>query len=90
MGWACRTRAATPAVCGVAIEVPDIRVLPLPEPASTDGTATPGAARSGFWAESSRRGPPELKPATLPRVADSVSTAVTASALSAVAGVAAR
>src|SRR3954468_6064436 len=59
-GWACRTRAAEPEVSGAAIDVPDIRVLPVPVPTSTEGTETPGAATSGFGALSRRRGPLEL------------------------------
>ena len=64
VGCACRTRAATPAVCGDAIDVPDMRIEPVPVPTSTDGMDTPGAATSGFCALSPRRGPLELKSAT--------------------------
>ena len=64
VGCACRTRAATPAVCGEAIDVPEMRVEPVPVPTATDGMDTPGAATSGFWALSPLRGPLELKSAT--------------------------
>src|SRR6266545_8302300 len=63
-GCACFTSAATPATCGVAIDVPDSNNPWLPVPTAAEKTATPGAVTLGFSAESTCRGPPELKLAT--------------------------
>src|SRR6266540_3190251 len=62
-GWACDTSAATPAVCGAAIEVPDSRVPCVPLPIAVDFTLTPGAMTSGFTALSTLRGPPDVNDA---------------------------
>jgi hypothetical protein len=43
VGCAWRVRAATPATCGEAIEVPEIVAGPLPVPTPVDTIATPGA-----------------------------------------------
>ncbi len=63
-GCASLTRAATPAVAGEDIDVPE---RPLPwstvEP-SAEKTPTPGAATSGLTRLSNRRGPPEVNGAT--------------------------
>ncbi len=47
-GWACLTRAAMPATCGVAIEVPDLMLAPTRRPDATDAMPVPGAATSGL------------------------------------------
>ena len=53
-----------PAVCGVAIDVPE-RMRPcVPVPTDADSRLTPGAAMSGLGALS-LRGPAELKSAVL-------------------------
>ncbi len=63
-GLAAWTRAATPAMCGEAIEVPE-RVVPLlPLPTRVDTIELPGAVTSGFAALSPLRGPPELNVAS--------------------------
>ena len=64
-GCACLTRAATPAVIGVAIEVPDSTSPPVPVPMPAEVTLTPGAITSGLGAESGLRGPPEEKEAVV-------------------------
>src|SRR6185437_5459954 len=64
LGCACSASAARPAVCGAAIDVPDMRVPWLPLPTSVDRMLTPGAATSGLSSESIRRGPDEEKLAT--------------------------
>ncbi len=55
------TRAATPATCGVAIDVPESTrtSLPVPMPAAT--MLTPGAVTSGLRALSPKRGPQDEK-----------------------------
>ena len=63
-GWAWRTSAATPAVAGVAMDVPEMVVPASPPPTRVEMTETPGAATSGLTAELPLRGPPELKPAS--------------------------
>src|SRR3954469_5133767 len=62
-GWAWRTSATAPAVCGVAIDVPDSATESVPLPISVDTMPTPGAPMSGLSAESLMRGPPELNAA---------------------------
>src|ERR1700704_6608244 len=63
VGWACTTRAATPVVCGAAIEVP-LRVwASVPLPTNAEEIETPGAETSGLRWLSPSRGPPELKSA---------------------------
>ncbi len=42
------TRAAMPAVSGVAIDVPDSTTTPLPDPIFADATVSPGAVTSGL------------------------------------------
>src|SRR4051812_48748263 len=58
-GCACSTRAATPEMCGVAIEVPLRVSASLPLPTSVDTMATPGAVMSGLSLASGVRGPVE-------------------------------
>ena len=60
-GCACSARAALPATCGVAIEVPDTKTPPLPLPIAVEETLTPGALTSGFRWPSPVRAPAELK-----------------------------
>src|ERR1700756_485476 len=60
---ACTASAATPATCGVAMEVPDSYVPPVLVPMLVENTFTPGADKLGFRAPSRLRGPPELKEA---------------------------
>ena len=62
-GWAWRTRAATPAVYGEAIEVPPNEVPAVPLPTRAETMATPGAATSGLRALSTWRGPMDVKSA---------------------------
>ena len=50
-----------PAVCGVAIDVPDSKTAPVPVPIPTEAMLTPGAVTSGLSALSPVRGPYELK-----------------------------
>ena len=50
-----------PAVCGDAIDVPEMRTPSTPVPTPADKMATPGAMTSGFGASSPRRGPKLLK-----------------------------
>ena len=61
VGCACRVRAATPATCGEAIEVPEIVAGPLPVPTPVETVATPGAEMFGFRPLSPLRGPPDVK-----------------------------
>ena len=58
---ACATSAATPAMCGAAIEVPEMIAVPLPVPMPVEMMLTPGAVTSGLRSLSPMRGPPELK-----------------------------
>src|SRR4051794_31687055 len=58
---AWRTSAATPVVCGAAIEVPERTVAWLPVPFATDEMLTPGAVTSGFRKLSSERAPNDVK-----------------------------
>src|SRR3954452_2674040 len=58
-GCACSTRAATPEMCGVAIDVPLMFSDSLPLPTSVDTMATPGAVMSGLSLASGVRGPVE-------------------------------
>src|ERR1700682_2797249 len=60
-GCACLTSAAMPAVCGVAIEVPELKTDLLPVPIATEAMLTPGAVTSGLKALSPERGPNEVK-----------------------------
>ena len=62
-GWADRTRAATPDVCGAAIDVPERTAEPLPVPTAVERMLTPGAVTSGFRLLSPYRGPPDVKSA---------------------------
>jgi len=55
--------AATPDVCGAAIDVPDRTAAPLPVPMPVDRMLTPGAVTSGFSALSPVRGPADVKSA---------------------------
>src|SRR6185312_10172166 len=57
LGCACRTSAAVPATCGVAIDVPLMVAGPLPRPTPVETIATPGAVMSGFRRASGVRGP---------------------------------
>jgi hypothetical protein len=50
-----------PAVIGQAIDVPELKIDPVPVPIPADATLTPGAITSGFGAESGFRGPPDVK-----------------------------
>src|SRR5687767_2368009 len=61
VGCAWRTRAATPATCGEAIEVPESTYPLSPVPDAVETVLTPGAVMSGFRKLSPFRGPPELK-----------------------------
>ena len=56
-GWAAMTRAATPATCGVAMEVPESTSTPVPVPMPAATMLTPGAVTSGLRALSPKRGP---------------------------------
>src|SRR6266403_4676024 len=60
-GCAWRVSAATPLVCGAAIDVPDRISAPVPVPTAVDWMLTPGAVTSGFRLPSPVRGPPEVK-----------------------------
>src|SRR5436190_21321179 len=62
-GCACSTSADTPAICGVAIDVPLSVVAWLPLPTSVETIATPGAVTSGFSFASGERGPVEVNEA---------------------------
>ncbi|CAB4835591.1 unannotated protein [freshwater metagenome] len=53
-GCASATNAAIPAVCGLAIDVPDRTIAAVPLPTEAETTATPGAAMSGLSALSER------------------------------------
>ena len=64
-GCACFTSAATPAVVGAAIEVPDMVAERLPVPIPTEAIPTPGPVRSGLSQLSPERGPNEPKLARL-------------------------
>ena len=64
-GWACFTSAATPAVVGAAIEVPDMVARAFPVPIPTEAIATPGPVTSGLSQLSPERGPNEPKLARL-------------------------
>ena len=65
VGCAWTFRAARPATCGAAMEVPDITITSLPVPTAADAMETPGAVTPGFSPESPVRGPPELNDAKL-------------------------
>ena len=65
VGFFCLTSAATPAVIGHAMEVPEATSEPVPVPMPADVTLMPGAMTSGFGAESGFRGPPEVKDAAV-------------------------
>src|SRR5262245_25177516 len=60
VGCAWIVSAAVPAMCGVAIEVPENVAAPLPLPMKLDTIASPGAEISGLSDASPMRGPPEL------------------------------
>src|SRR5215470_15908221 len=60
-GCACRARAARPAVCGVAIEVPDMSTPAKPVPMPAERIDTPGAVTSGLRWASGLRGPSDEK-----------------------------
>src|SRR5215468_2351099 len=64
VGLACLTSAATPATCGVAIDVPDITAKPLPVPTPVETVDTPGAVIPGRNTLSPMRGPWDEKLAT--------------------------
>ena len=61
LGWACLTSAAIPAVCGEAIDVPDMTADRLPVPIPTEAMLTPGPVTSGLSQLSPERGPNEVK-----------------------------
>ena len=85
VGWRSSRRAATPAICGVAIDVPDI-ASQWP-PGTEDRIETPGALTSGFSRSDSGVGPAELKSASvLPPPASGLVTAATVIARSEVPG----
>ena len=63
VGCAWIANAALPATCGVAMEVPEMKVPWLPVPIAVDSTLTPGALMSGLSTPSPMRGPPELNDA---------------------------
>ena len=50
-----------PAVCGEAIDVPEITAKPFPVPTPAEKMLTPGAVTSGLSQLSPVRGPPEVK-----------------------------
>lgn len=56
---AWRVRAATPATCGDAIDVPESTAESLPVPTPTELMLTPGAETAGRRPLSPLRGPPE-------------------------------
>ncbi len=62
-GCASSASAATPATCGVAIEVPEKATPWLPVPMAVEVMLTPGPLTSGLRWPSPVRGPPELKSA---------------------------
>src|SRR5260221_4943962 len=62
-GCAWMTRAATPATCGVDIDVPDSRTPSVPVPTAAEKTDKPGAEMSGLRLPSAA-GPPDEKSAT--------------------------
>ncbi len=57
--WAWRARAATPATCGDAMDVPEIVAGRLPVPTPAETMLTPGAETDGLRPLSPERGPPE-------------------------------
>src|SRR5262245_63262834 len=59
-GCAWMVSAATPATCGVAIDVPEIVSDWLPEPTRVETMFTPGALMSGMCSESGVRGPVDV------------------------------
>jgi hypothetical protein len=59
-GWASNASAATPATCGVAIEVPLIDMRPSPVPFAAEMTFTPGPAMSGLTMSSTEPCTPRL------------------------------
>src|SRR6476620_8088200 len=56
-GFAWRTSAAAPALCGEDMDVPERISEPLPLPELVEMTDTPGAVTSGFRKLSPLRGP---------------------------------
>ena len=85
MGCRSSSRAAAPAICGVAIDVPDI-ASQWP-PGTEDRIETPGALMSGLSRSDSGVGPAELKSArVLPPDASGLVTAATVIARSEVPG----
>ena len=60
-GWAWRTSAAAPALCGEAIEVPEMIVAAVAGPDAVDMIDTPGAGDVRLERAVTHRGPPELK-----------------------------
>src|SRR5882757_7918516 len=60
-GCACIVSAATPVMCGVAIDVPESTRVPLPVPIPAEMILVPGAVISGWRRASGVRGPLELK-----------------------------
>src|SRR5947209_1947251 len=64
VGCACLVSTATPAMCGVAIDVPESTEKPLPLPDAAETVATPGAVTPGLRALSPMRGPADEKVAT--------------------------
>src|SRR5687767_5071941 len=77
LGWACRVSAATPAVCGDAIDVPEIVTAALPLPLLVETMLTPGAVMSGFRPLSPFRGPPDEKLAKPVKFGFGISAAAT-------------
>ena len=61
LGCSWRMSTATPATCGVAIEVPENFTPLSPVPASVDWMSNPGAEMSGLRSLVSRAGPSEVK-----------------------------
>src|ERR1700756_470633 len=78
-GCACVARAALPATCGVAIDVPDSNSPWLPVPIAVEKTLTPltpGAVIFGFKCPSPTRGPAELNDANWRNVGLAIVVAV--------------
>ena len=75
------TSAATPATCGVAIDVPERISKPLPVPDAVDTVDTPGAVTPGRSTLSPIRGPADEKLATFSKPGFGSTPALLATAL---------
>src|SRR3954452_20082734 len=70
VGWRCLSSAARPAMCGLAMLVPE-NVFHVPSPVGTDERmSAPGAVTSGFISADTGVGPREEKEAITPVLLD--------------------